>query len=153
MNAEQARLAENKSREEPWHFWGPYLAERAWGTVREDYSADGDAWNYFPHEHARSRVYRWNEDGLVGICDRKGRLCFAFAFWTECDPFFHTWRSARGARCARITARTETRGIISRTSMRDRACIAGMKTGLPAFAIAKAGFVSRSPFGTSAIRF
>ena len=87
MNAEQARLAENKSREEPWHFWGPYLAERAWGTVREDYSADGDAWNYFPHEHARSRVYRWNEDGLAGICDRTGRLCFAFAFWNECDPF------------------------------------------------------------------
>ena len=87
MNAEQARLAENKSREEPWHFWGPYLAERAWGTVREDYSANGDAWNYFPHEHARSRVYRWNEDGLAGICDRKGRLCFAFAFWNERDPF------------------------------------------------------------------
>src|SRR5919198_2733469 len=87
MNAEQARLAENKAREEPWHFWGPYLAERAWGTVREDYSANGDAWNFFPHEHARSRVYRWNEDGLAGICDRKGRLCFAFAFWNERDPF------------------------------------------------------------------
>jgi len=87
MNAEQARLAENKSRGEPWHFWGPYLAERAWGTVREDYSANGDAWNFFPHEHARSRVYRWNEDGLAGICDRKGRLCFAFAFWNERDPF------------------------------------------------------------------
>src|SRR5205823_9601568 len=85
--AEQARLEENKSREEPWHFWGPYLAERAWGTVREDYSANGDAWNYFPHDHARSRVYRWNEDGLGGISDRKGRLCFAFAFWNERDPF------------------------------------------------------------------
>ena len=87
MNAEQARLAENNSREEPWHFWGPYLAERAWGTVREDYSANGDAWNYFPHEQARSRAYRWNEDGLAGISDRKGRLCFAFAFWNERDPF------------------------------------------------------------------
>jgi len=87
MNAEQARLAENKGREEPWHFWGPYLAERAWGTVREDYSANGDAWNYFPHEHARSRVYRWNEDGLAGISDRSGRLCFAFTFWNERDPF------------------------------------------------------------------
>jgi hypothetical protein len=87
MNAEQQRLAENKSPDEPWHFWGPYLAERAWGTVREDYSANGDAWNYFPHDHARSRVYRWNEDGLGGICDQKQRLCFAFAFWNERDPF------------------------------------------------------------------
>jgi hypothetical protein len=87
MNAEQQRLAENKSPEEPWHFWGPYLAERAWGTVREDYSANGDAWNYFPHDHARSRAYRWNEDGLGGISDYKGRLCFAFAFWNERDPF------------------------------------------------------------------
>ena len=87
MNAEQRRLDENKSHEEPWHFWGPYLAERAWGTVREDYSANGDAWNSFPFDHARSRAYRWNEDGLGGICDYKGRLCFAFAFWNECDPF------------------------------------------------------------------
>src|SRR5260370_3421361 len=87
MNAEQQRLAENNSPEEPWHFWGPYLAERAWGTVREDYSANGDPWDYFPHDHARSRAYRWNEDGIGGICDRKGRLCFAFAFWNERDPF------------------------------------------------------------------
>jgi len=87
MNAEQRRLEENRSRQEPWHFWGPYLAERAWGTVREDYSANGDAWNYFPHDHARSRAYRWNEDGLGGISDHKGRLCFAFAFWNERDPF------------------------------------------------------------------
>ena len=87
MNAEQKRLAENKSHEEPWYFWGPYLAERAWGTVREDYSANGDAWNYFPFDHARSRAYRWNEDGLAGISDFKSRLCFAFAFWNERDPF------------------------------------------------------------------
>ena len=87
MNAEQARLQENNSPERPWHFWGPYLAERAWGTVREDYSANGDAWNYFPHDHARSRAYRWNEDGIAGISDFKGRLCFAFAFWNERDPF------------------------------------------------------------------
>src|SRR5712691_4464598 len=87
MNAEQQRRAENNSPEEPWHFWGPYLAERAWGTVREDYSANGDAWDYFPHDHARSRAYRWNEDGIGGISDHKGRLCFAFAFWNEHDPF------------------------------------------------------------------
>ena len=87
MNAEQERLEQNKAPDEPWHLWGPYLAERAWGTVREDYSANGDAWNYFPHDHARSRAYRWNEDGIGGISDFKGRLCFAFAFWNERDPF------------------------------------------------------------------
>ena len=65
---------------------GPYLSERQWGTVREDYSANGDAWNYFPHDHARSRAYRWGEDGIGGISDFKQRLCFAFAFWNERDP-------------------------------------------------------------------
>jgi hypothetical protein len=70
-----------------WNRWGPFLAERAWGTVREDYSADGDAWTYFPHDHARSRAYRWNEDGIAGICDRHQYLCFALAFWNKRDPF------------------------------------------------------------------
>jgi hypothetical protein len=87
MNAEQRRLQENESLEKPWHSWGPYVAERAWGTVREDYSANGDAWNYFPHDQARSRAYRWNEDGIGGISDHKGRLCLAFAFWNERDLF------------------------------------------------------------------
>ena len=86
MNAEQRRVAENTQGKEPWYFWGPYLADRAWGTVREDYSENGDAWNYLPHEHARSRAYRWNEDGIGGISDFKGRLCLAFAFWNERDP-------------------------------------------------------------------
>jgi hypothetical protein len=81
-NAERTRM-ENPAR---WRTWGPYLAERAWGTVREDYSADGSAWTFFPHDHARSRAYRWNEDGLAGICDLDQRLCFAFAFWNERDP-------------------------------------------------------------------
>src|SRR5437868_10300192 len=85
MNAEQLRLAENKPHPEPWHFWGPYLAERAWGTVREDYSANGDAWNYFPHDYARSRAFRWSEDGIAGISDDKQRLCFAFGFWNGRD--------------------------------------------------------------------
>jgi len=69
-----------------WRIWGPYLSERAWGTVREDYSSDGCAWDYFPHDVARSRAYRWNEDGLAGISDDKGRLCFALALWNERDP-------------------------------------------------------------------
>ena len=85
MNAEQARVAANARGEERWQTWGPYLAERAWGTVREDYSANGEAWNHFPHDHARSRAYRWNEDGIAGISDFKQRLCLAFAFWNERD--------------------------------------------------------------------
>src|SRR5579885_1530146 len=69
-----------------WQRWGPYLSERSWGTVREDYSADGNSWEYFPHDMARSRAYRWNEDGLGGISDDKGQLCFALALWNGYDP-------------------------------------------------------------------
>ena len=86
MNAEEARVAQNDRLGERWDLWGPYLSERAWGTVREDYSATGDAWDYFPHGHARSRAYRWSEDGIGGISDFKQRLCFAFAFWNGRDP-------------------------------------------------------------------
>ena len=84
--AETERILARDQRREPWDFWGPYLSERQWGTVREDYSADGDAWSFFPHDHARSRVYRWGEDGLLGICDSDCRLCFAPAFWNGHDP-------------------------------------------------------------------
>ncbi|HET9372801.1 MAG TPA: hypothetical protein VFO19_21205 [Vicinamibacterales bacterium] len=84
--AEQARLDEARDRRAHWKRWGPYLSERAWGTVREDYSAGGNAWEYFPHDHARSRAYRWNEDGLAGICDRHQRICFALALWNGRDP-------------------------------------------------------------------
>jgi hypothetical protein len=83
---EGARLLMNREREGYWSRWGPYLSERSWGTVREDYSANGDAWNYFPHDHARSRAYRWNEDGIGGFCDDKQRLCMAVALWNEKDP-------------------------------------------------------------------
>ncbi len=86
MNPERTRLDEDARREKNWKRWGPYLSERQWGTVREDYSATGECWNYFPHDHARSRAYRWGEDGLVGICDREGRLCFALALWNGQDP-------------------------------------------------------------------
>ncbi|HKT60440.1 MAG TPA: hypothetical protein VJQ46_10325 [Gemmatimonadales bacterium] len=84
--AERERLAQDARRELNWKRWGPYLSERQWGTVREDYSAGGDVWNYFPHDHARSRAYRWGEDGLLGICDRQARLCFALALWNGRDP-------------------------------------------------------------------
>src|SRR5438552_9469660 len=86
MNAERRRIEENNSRKQRWDLWGPYLSDRQWGTVREDYSANGDAWNYLPHDHARSRAYRWGEDGLAGISDYKQRLCFAWAFWNGHDP-------------------------------------------------------------------
>jgi hypothetical protein len=83
---ESARLAEDNARTANWKRWGPYLSERQWATVREDYSPDGDSWTYFPHDHARSRAYRWGEDGLLGITDRQCRLCFALALWNGRDP-------------------------------------------------------------------
>ena len=86
MDPERQRLQEDARREKNWKRWGPYLAERQWGTVREDYSADGGCWDYFPHDQARSRAYRWGEDGLLGICDRQCRLCFAVALWNGRDP-------------------------------------------------------------------
>src|SRR5881296_479843 len=86
MNAERQRLAEARSRAAHWKRWGPYLSERAWGTVREDYSTNGTAWDYLPHDHARSKAYRWNEDGLAGICDRHQFICFAVALWNGRDP-------------------------------------------------------------------
>jgi len=84
--AERRRLTEAREQGIPWKKWGPYLSERQWGTVREDYSQDGSAWDYFPHEQARSRAYRWGEDGIAGICDDHQRICFALALWNGADP-------------------------------------------------------------------
>ena len=84
MNAEQQRLAEARTGT-AWRKWGPYLSERQWGTVREDYSETGDAWNFFTHDHARSRAYRWGEDGIAGISDAQQHLCFALALWNGQD--------------------------------------------------------------------
>jgi hypothetical protein len=86
LNAEQQRLRDSENRTADWKHWGPYVSERAWGTVREDYSANGDAWAYFPHDHARSRAYRWNEDGLGGFCNRFQNVCLAVALWNGQDP-------------------------------------------------------------------
>jgi hypothetical protein len=86
VTAEHARLEEARQQKIPWKKWGPYLSERQWGTVREDYSEGGDAWNYFSHDQARSRVYHWGEDGLAGISDDQQRLCFALVLWNEKDP-------------------------------------------------------------------
>jgi mannosylglycerate hydrolase MGH1-like protein/glycosyl hydrolase family 63 len=86
MTQEEIRMSESGTRKKHWKRWGPYLSERAWGTVREDYSAYGSAWEYLPHEQARSRAYRWNEDGLAGISDRRQTICFAVALWNERDP-------------------------------------------------------------------
>ena len=86
MTAEHIRLKEAHKQSVPWLMWGPYLSERQWGTVREDYSEGGNAWDYFSHDHARSRAYRWGEDGLAGICDERQRLCFALSMWNGKDP-------------------------------------------------------------------
>src|SRR5881409_2690923 len=86
MTAEHRRLEEARTQDVPWKKWGPYLSERQWGTVREDYSEGGDAWNYFSHDQARSRAYRWGEDGLAGISDDRQLLCFALALWNGKDP-------------------------------------------------------------------
>src|SRR5512144_2732999 len=83
---EKKRLAAARTGEKPWKKWGPYLSERQWGTLRGDYSENGDAWNYFTHDQARSRAYSWGEDGLGGICDDHQILCFAFALWNGKDP-------------------------------------------------------------------
>jgi Mannosylglycerate hydrolase MGH1-like glycoside hydrolase domain len=85
-NSEGIRLEECRMRAQPWKKWGPYLSERQWGTVREDYSENGAAWDYFTHDHSRSRAYRWGEDGIAGISDEKQRLCFSVAFWNGADP-------------------------------------------------------------------
>ena len=84
--AEHRRLEEAREGSAPWKAWGPYVSERQWGTVREDYSGSGDAWNYFPHDQARSRAYRWGEDGIAGVCDDRQRLCLALALWNGADP-------------------------------------------------------------------
>src|SRR5215469_10583362 len=86
ITPEHKRLNEAQRGSAAWKQWGPYLSERQWGTVREDYSRDGDAWAYFPHDHARSRAYRWGEDGIGGISDRHQYICFALALWNGRDP-------------------------------------------------------------------
>jgi hypothetical protein len=86
LTPEQLRLQEQAAKQADWQKWGPYLSERQWGTVREDYSLEGDAWDYFPHDQARSRAYRWGEDGILGICDDRQQLCFALSMWNQRDP-------------------------------------------------------------------
>src|SRR5215472_14942123 len=86
VTVEEQRLEESRQRRVHWKRWGPYLSERQWGTVREDYSDYGNAWDYFPHDQARSRTYRWGEDGLGGISDRHQKICFAIALWNGQDP-------------------------------------------------------------------
>ena len=85
-DAERLRLQDMRDGTEDWRRWGPYVSERQWGTVREDYSEGGTAWDYFPHDHARSRAYRWGEDGLAGFCDDRQLLCISLALWNERDP-------------------------------------------------------------------
>src|SRR6202789_4575130 len=85
MTNEEQRLQANDEKKAHWNRWGPYLSERQWGPVREDYSADGDAWNYLPFDHAALRAYRWGDDGLLGLCDNRGLVCFCVALWNGQD--------------------------------------------------------------------
>ncbi len=85
-SVEQKRMQALKAGTEPWRQWGPYVSERQWGTVREDYSADGNAWDYLTHDQSRSRTYRWGEDGIAGWCDDQQRLCLTLAMWNGVDP-------------------------------------------------------------------
>src|SRR5271157_6362380 len=86
LDAENRRVEELRSGKKNWRHWGPYLSERQWGTVREDYSPDGTAWDYSSHDHARSRAYRWGEDGIAGFCDQQQQLCLSIALWNGKDP-------------------------------------------------------------------
>src|SRR5579863_925406 len=86
MASERERLQQTNERSVYWRKWGPYLSERSWGTVRADYSPDETAWDYLPHDQARSKAFRWGEDGLGGICDRDQQVCFALALWNGHDP-------------------------------------------------------------------
>ena len=118
---EHARLQEIQDDIRGWRRWGPYVSDRAWATVREDYSADGDAWDYLPHDLARSKAYRWGEDGIAGICDRYQLLVFAPAFWNGRDPilkerlFGLTPARATTARTSRSTTSTSTTRRRTRT--------------------------------------
>jgi hypothetical protein len=102
----------------PWRKWGPYLSERQWGTVREDYSQDGNAWDYFTHDQARSRAYHWGEDGLAGISDFNQRLCFSVALWNGKDPILK--ERAFGLRTARPTTAKMSKNTTSTSTARPR---------------------------------
>jgi hypothetical protein len=106
MTMEKTRLKESRENKSPWKKWGPYLSDRQWGTVREDYSENGDAWNFLTHDHARSRAYRWGEDGIAGISDDKQRLCFALGLWNGCKASSAAAsQPASGTQSASINAR------------------------------------------------
>ncbi len=121
QNDERLRLEASRDGTAAWKRWGPYLSERQWGTVREDYSDDGDAWNYFTHDQARSRAYRWGEDGLAGISDDHQVLCFALALWNGQDPILKerpsAWPTAKAttARTSRSTTSISTARRRTRT--------------------------------------
>src|SRR5207249_3084391 len=117
MNAEQNRLQQSG-----WRKWGPYLSERQWGTVREDYSEHGEAWNYFPHEHARSRVYRWGEDGIAGISDDQQHICFAVALWNGKDQILNTGLFGEGKYFDVFTeyAKNDTEDLLIRITIHNR---------------------------------
>src|ERR1041384_7729821 len=116
--AEERRLEQSRVAETPWKKWGPYLTERQWGTVREDYSENGNAWDYFSHDQARSRAYRWGEDGLAGISEDQQFLCFALALWNGKDPLLK--ERLFGLTTARETTARTSKNITSTSTARRR---------------------------------
>ena len=116
---EQKRLNEAREAGIPWKKWGPYLSERQWGTVREDYSQDGNVWAYFSHDQSRARAYRWGEDGIGGFSDDEQRLCFALALWNERDPILKE-RALRGHQQRGEPRRGSSRSATSTSTQRRR---------------------------------
>ena len=137
------RLDEGLRQASDWYLWGPYLSERQWGTVREDYSADGDAWNYLPHDHARSRAYRWGEDGLAGFCDIEQRLCVALALWNGRDPILK--ERAFGLTGSRGQSRRGRQGVlvVSRRGAQPR--LEQLALPLPAAGVPVSAAARRKP--------
>jgi hypothetical protein len=117
LTAEEQRLNEDRQRKVNWKRWGPYLSDRQWGTVREDYSVYETAWEYLPHDHARSRAYRWGEDGLGGVCDRRQYICLALMLWNGKDPSSKNVSSVSAATKA-ITVKTSRNIIFTSTQLR-----------------------------------
>ena len=127
--AEQRRLAEARDKNVPWRKWGPYLSERQWGTVREDYSDNGDAWNYFSHDQARSRAYHWGEDGLAGFCDDKQRLCFALLLLVPEHPLCLT--VDEDDRSPTVHDNNPVGGRFDHAAQRSRTGVQDAESGLP----------------------
>ena len=143
MTQEEIRLRDPRDDIDHWKLWGPYVSERAWGTVREDYSATGEAWEYFPHDHARSRAYRWNEDGIAGISERHQRICFALAMWNGRDPILK--ERLFGLSGQRRQSRRRRKGILLLSRFHSDACLHEVSLQISAGGVSVYSTAGRKP--------